>query len=184
MEIEKYIYSDEKDNIINKETNDSDDLIQDDVYQKAVELEFAVLPIARPLPENSGILNEVECNKLVELFNAMTVWQKAPQSVTESAKVINCTNDVCAVMSNKLEQDIKNLVTVSRSLNAFNSLCENDQISLLKYGSTEVMCLRSVLNFDFETDKWTLVLVCNHHNYFKLTMSIIVLSLIRIIANH
>lgn len=160
MEIEKYINSD--DNETDKriaEDESNDELILDDVYQKAVELEFAVLPIARPLPENRSTLNEMECNRLIELFNAMTVWQKAPQSATESAKVLNCTYDVCEVMANKLEQDIKNLVTVSKSLNAFNSLCENDQISLLKYGSTEVMCLRSVLNFDFETNNWTLVLV-------------------------
>ena len=147
MEIEKYMQFEE---------NDKNDEISDDVYQKAVELEFAVLPIVRPLPTNSNTFNEMECNRLTELFNAMKIMETS--ETTNPSEIIN-PNAMCAIMAKKFDHDIRSLVAVSKGLDAFNNLCENDQISLLKYGSSEVFLMRSVLNFNFETNCLTIHLV-------------------------
>ena len=147
MQIEKYIDL--------EETNKSDE-ISDDVYQMAVELEFAVLPIVRPLSTSADVFNEMECNRLTELFNAMSIW-KTPSNVEVSE--LTDHNVVCNNIGLKLENDIKSMVTVSKGLTSFNTLCESDQISLLKHSSIDVFTLRSVVNFNFETQYWTFTLV-------------------------
>ncbi|XP_054153969.1 nuclear hormone receptor HR96-like [Oppia nitens] len=153
VDIESYIFNGEK-----VEDDDNDDDISPDVYQKAVELEFAVLPIARTVGDNSGQFNELEYNRLTELFSALNIMQI---KIPENGVPLSNMEEMCQLMAVKVDTEIRNLVTVSKGLSAFNNMCENDQISLLKYGSLEIFCMRSVLTYDYSNDSWTLVMEDN-----------------------
>lgn len=43
---------------------------------------------------------------------------------------------------------------MAKKINAFKNMCQEDQIALLKGGCTEMMILRSALNYDIEKDMW------------------------------
>lgn len=43
---------------------------------------------------------------------------------------------------------------MSKKISAFKNMCQDDQLALLKGGCTEMMMLRSALNYDPEKDIW------------------------------
>lgn len=43
---------------------------------------------------------------------------------------------------------------MSKKMNAFKNMCQEDQLALLKGGCTEMMILRSALNYDPDKDMW------------------------------
>ena len=43
---------------------------------------------------------------------------------------------------------------MSKKISSFRSLCQRDQIALLKGGCTELMILRSVTTYDAENNSW------------------------------
>jgi hypothetical protein len=49
---------------------------------------------------------------------------------------------------------IRRLIKMSKKIYAFQDLCQEDQIALLKGGCTEMMILRSVVSYDPERDSW------------------------------
>jgi len=49
---------------------------------------------------------------------------------------------------------IKRIIKMAKQIFAFSKLCQEDQVSLLKGGCTELMILRSVINFDSEQKGW------------------------------
>ncbi|XP_029034688.2 nuclear hormone receptor HR96 [Osmia bicornis bicornis] len=49
---------------------------------------------------------------------------------------------------------IRRLIKMAKKINAFKNMCQEDQIALLKGGSTEMMILRSALTYDAEKDMW------------------------------
>lgn len=49
---------------------------------------------------------------------------------------------------------IRRLIKMAKKINAFKNMCQEDQIALLKGGCTEMMILRSALNYDIEKDMW------------------------------
>ncbi|CAG2180470.1 unnamed protein product [Oppiella nova] len=53
------------------------------------------------------------------------------------------------------EIQIRNIIKMSKRLNAFKSLCEQDKMILIKYASFEIITLRTVLNFNFQDMYWT-----------------------------
>ncbi|CAG2163563.1 unnamed protein product [Oppiella nova] len=44
---------------------------------------------------------------------------------------------------------------MSTNMTEFSELCEDDKIALLKKGCTEIICLLTVVTFDFEGEFWT-----------------------------
>ncbi|KAG7162620.1 Nuclear hormone receptor HR96-like 2, partial [Homarus americanus] len=55
---------------------------------------------------------------------------------------------------NLTEIAIRRLIKMSKRVSAFKSLCQEDQIALLKGGCTELMILRSVCAYDPDKDSW------------------------------
>ncbi|EEC11854.1 nuclear hormone receptor 48, putative [Ixodes scapularis] len=55
---------------------------------------------------------------------------------------------------NMTDHAIRRLIKMSKRITAFKSLCQEDQVALLKGGSTELMLLRSVMSYDAERDCW------------------------------
>lgn len=43
---------------------------------------------------------------------------------------------------------------MSKKINAFKNMCQDDQIALLKGGCTEMMILRSAMTYDPDRDSW------------------------------
>lgn len=47
---------------------------------------------------------------------------------------------------------------MSKKINAFKNMCQEDQVALLKGGCTEMMILRSVIQYDIDHAKWKVYL--------------------------
>ncbi|KFM75069.1 Nuclear hormone receptor HR96, partial [Stegodyphus mimosarum] len=115
------------------------------VYAKAVEIEFTELPIRTELT-TSKELNNLEKLKLQELVIANEVLKMPlPCGMSDPSllDVINMTDHA-----------IRRLIKMSKKINAFKNLCQDDQIALLKGGCTELMILRSVMSYDPEKECW------------------------------
>ena len=63
-------------------------------------------------------------------MNASLLW-KAPLEKKVIREITNMT-DCREALTYVYDHEIKNMVKLSKSLNSFNSLCENDRITLLK----------------------------------------------------
>ena len=128
--------------------------ISDAVYQKAVELEFCVLPIKRPINEN--MLNELEGNKLTELLNATSIMKTSNYSLTSKARNML---DVCRVMGLSCEQEIKNIIKMSKKLTAFQQISESDKLVLMKNSCLGLFCMRAVQTFNSDNELLVMSLV-------------------------
>jgi nuclear receptor subfamily 1 group I len=49
---------------------------------------------------------------------------------------------------------IRRLIKMSKKINSFKNMCQEDQIALLKGGCIEMMILRSVMQYDFDRATW------------------------------
>lgn len=49
---------------------------------------------------------------------------------------------------------IRRLIKMAKKINAFKNMCQDDQIALLKGGCTEMMILRSAINYDPDKQIW------------------------------
>jgi hypothetical protein len=131
-------------------------VIPDIVYEKTIEVEFAQIPIRQTITEmNTNIteLNQLENNRLNELSTAMNVLKIPLPRITSEA-----TGLVDAIKMT--DQAIRRVIKMSKKINAFKSLCQSDQIALLKAGCTEMIILRSVMTFNYESEYWTVYNVC------------------------
>ncbi|GIX94732.1 nuclear hormone receptor HR96 [Caerostris extrusa] len=121
------------------------DRIPQSAFTKAVEIEFTELPI-RNSSINSKELNSIEKLKLQELINANEIL-KMP--------LVCGPNDPSLIdVINMTDHAIRRLIKMSKKINSFKNLCQDDQIALLKGGCTELMILRSVMSYDPEKECW------------------------------
>lgn len=51
---------------------------------------------------------------------------------------------------------IKRLIKMVKKINAFKNMCQEDQVALLKGGSTEMMILRSIMQYDVDHNTWNI----------------------------
>ena len=49
---------------------------------------------------------------------------------------------------------IKRIIRMAKKITPFTTMCQADQIALLKGGCTELMILRSVFNYDPDKNSW------------------------------
>ncbi|CAG2168804.1 unnamed protein product, partial [Oppiella nova] len=138
-----------------------------DVYQKAVELEFTAIPIARPLHERLMHFNELEFNRFKEVLEATKLMALTPAPITIQCQMnvihkfnegFQCARNISRIMAIFVERITKSIVKMSKNLQAFNSICENDQIILIKYASFEICVIRAILCFNFEHQYWNLIM--------------------------
>ncbi|XP_054153702.1 nuclear hormone receptor HR96-like [Oppia nitens] len=137
------------------EVNDIID-ISDDIsemtYKKVAELDNTPIPIARPIVSQQLIFNELEANKLCELFSATNFFSESENRFTSGTTNYS---DMHRIMCSKFDQQVLQIVRMSTTLTSFNGICENDKICLIKYGSLELFCMRAVPFYDYITDHWT-----------------------------
>ncbi|CAG2113706.1 unnamed protein product, partial [Medioppia subpectinata] len=97
-------------------------------------------------------LNELELGRFKQLFSSME---------TVKDPLVKCTSraiefaEVFCILQVRNETKFKRIVKMSTNIDAFNELCDEDKIVLLKTGVTEIMTLMTVLNFDYEGEFWT-----------------------------
>lgn len=51
---------------------------------------------------------------------------------------------------------VKRLIKMVKKINSFRNMCQEDQVALLKGGCTEMMILRSIMNYDLDHSTWTI----------------------------
>lgn len=119
--------------------------LPESVYAKVIEIEFSDLPIRNSLIKSKE-LNWLEKQKIEELVIANEVL-KMP---------LNCgvTDPSLLDVINMTDHAIRRLIKMSKRINGFKNLCQEDQIALLKGGCTELMILRSVMSYDSEKECW------------------------------
>lgn len=44
---------------------------------------------------------------------------------------------------------------MAKKISAFKNMCQEDQVALLKGGCIEMMLLRSAMQYDLDSDQWT-----------------------------
>ncbi|XP_048486645.1 nuclear hormone receptor HR96 [Plutella xylostella] len=130
---------------------------------EAIKLEFEAYTSVTPCSGSSRELNEVERAKLNELIVANKTLHApidddvsqfiaaAPAAIKggggkhdpELIKIVNLT----AIA-------IRRLIKMAKKINAFKNMCEKDQVALLKGGCTEMMLLRSTMNYDTQRNSW------------------------------
>lgn len=90
-------------------------------------------------------LTDLELARIQELATANEVL-KLPLACDPDPSLVDVIN--------MTDHAIRRLIKMSKRIAAFKSLCQEDQVALLKGGSTELMLLRSVMSYDAERDCW------------------------------
>lgn len=107
-------------------------------------------------------LNDAERAKLNELI----VANKALLAPLDD-DITNLVGEECKFKNNSGQSDpmlldvinltaiaIRRLIKMSKKINAFKNMCQEDQLALLKGGCTEMLILRSAINYDPDKDMW------------------------------
>ncbi|CAG2112866.1 unnamed protein product [Medioppia subpectinata] len=132
--------------------------IADDVYEKVVQFELSIIPIATDSSAESTPFNDSERKVLRELLNAVhnsLIDCPKTSSVTE----IVTLHELRQTMGYIWEREIQMIVAFMKSLQSFQRLCETDRIALLKNSSFEVLYLLSIMRYNPAADCLTLPMV-------------------------
>ncbi|CAG2167279.1 unnamed protein product [Oppiella nova] len=97
----------------------------------------SVVPMVRPM-----LFPEWDDTRLLELINGAKVYLYA-NSLTPVVRMTDLLQWY-AIIDWFYSKDILKLIAMSKNLSAFDSMCDNDKIALVKYGWFEILCLRSL----------------------------------------
>ncbi|CAH2005506.1 unnamed protein product [Acanthoscelides obtectus] len=131
---------------------------------EAIKLEFEAFSSIAQYNSTSRELNDAERAKLNELIvankallvpiddeldslNRTRVLQSKPQQKTEESTTIVDLINLTALA-------IRRLIKMVKKINSFKNMCQEDQVALLKGGCTEIMLLRSAMNYDPQKRTW------------------------------
>jgi hypothetical protein len=118
---------------------------------------LSVIPIHRPLMDYRNQFNELEGNKLQELLSAAQVF--AERATIHTSDEISFQYMIDYTMIARFDRQLKCAIKMCKMLTEFKSLCENDRISLIKYGLFELFFIRSIINYDTKQQYWRVPLV-------------------------
>ncbi|XP_045607799.2 nuclear hormone receptor HR96 isoform X2 [Procambarus clarkii] len=133
--------------------------MMDSIMNTAISAEYSAFSLLGS--NNPNELNEPEKIKLSELSEA-NKGLMAP--LCEDYNFKDLSNPSLINIINLTEIAIRRLIKMSKRISAFKSLCQEDQIALLKGGCTEMMILRSVCAYDPDKDSWK---IQQDHDRFK-----------------
>lgn len=133
--------------------------MMDSIMNTAISAEYSAFSLLGS--NNPRELNEPEKMKLNELSEA-NKGLLAP--LCEDYNFKDLSNPSLINIINLTEIAIRRLIKMSKRISAFKSLCQEDQIALLKGGCTEMMILRSVCAYDPDKDSW---MIQQDHDRFK-----------------
>ncbi|CAG2168938.1 unnamed protein product [Oppiella nova] len=123
--------------------------ISDDLIKIIADIDLDDIPIERSIAENHKQLNDNELGRLQEVITAcnhslLDLIPVATSEATDFYEFIGC-------LRNKGETEIPLIVRMCRHLRAFDTLCGDDQISLLKFGALEMLIQRLICTYDSAT---------------------------------
>lgn len=131
---------------------------------EAIKLEFDAYSSMAHSRGPSRELNDAERAKLNELIVAnktlsTPVDEDATNWIAEDCRKVNVHNSLLADPAlldviNLTAVAIRRLIKMAKKINAFKNMCQEDQVALLKGGCTEMMILRSVMNYDSSKQTW------------------------------
>ncbi|KAK6622360.1 hypothetical protein RUM44_002171 [Polyplax serrata] len=130
----------------------------DSILSEAIKLEYEAYTSMNSRI-NSRELNDAERAKLNELIVANKALL-APLEDDMSGDdfgfnaIAGCGPSVLVDVLNLTAVAIRRLIKMSKKINAFKNMCQDDQIALLKGGCTEMMILRSAMTYDPDRDSW------------------------------
>ena len=81
------------------------------------------------------------------LIPFQSLLQGNPQQALEADPALVDVINLTAVV-------IRRLIKMAKKINAFKNMCQEDQVALLKGGCTEIMLLRSAMNYDPTKQTW------------------------------
>ncbi|CAG2181121.1 unnamed protein product, partial [Oppiella nova] len=136
-------------------------------YERAFTLGMSICPVDRPLTD-SNIFNELEGNRFTELMSATDLLKIQTSNNTSVVVTIDQFYQIIDIQRNT---DIANVVKMCRHLFGFNTLCDQDQLILLKHGSLEIHSMRSITYYDSDRQYWTMNL--DERNALIITMDFI-----------
>ncbi|CAG2169506.1 unnamed protein product [Oppiella nova] len=117
----------------------------------ASEAQTSMVPVI--ITDYSDNFNEVEGRRLTELQYAVQ-HLKYP-SLQLSQTIVDNFFDAKNIFQCNCDQETRKLVKMSKCLTTFATMCESDQLNLLKYASLEIAIMRMIAYFDFDTQYWT-----------------------------
>lgn len=163
--------------VVNHKSNVAKDILQDvqrvpieansieSILCEAIKLEFEAYTSISQCQSSSRELNDAERAKLNELI----VANKALLMPLDD-DFNNLIGDDCRLQSHPehaLHADpalvdvinltaiaIRRLIKMAKKINAFKNMCQEDQVALLKGGCTEMMILRSAMDYDPTKRTW------------------------------
>ncbi|XP_054152877.1 nuclear hormone receptor HR96-like [Oppia nitens] len=151
------------------ENNNKYNGISDSVYQKAIEMEFSSIPFKEFSVEEFNRFESFRINELrtaiIDLNNR--VYGKCNNNY-QITNEVNDVIDVTKLLAMKCDQAIRKLVVMSKKINSFGSLCQHDQIALMKAGCFEMLIIRSIQNYNYEHDYWAVIMDQNNVTKLKL----------------
>ncbi|CAG2163400.1 unnamed protein product [Oppiella nova] len=99
--------------------------------------------------------NELETNKLRHLFTS-TAYMRDP--VLKKTSKADTYTDAFNVLQTRSDIKCRKIIQMCKTMAQFKELCEDDKIILLKASCPEIICLLSVLTFNFEGEFWTVAI--------------------------
>ena len=105
--------------------------------------------------------NELEMSRLKHLFSS-TTYMKDP--VAKITTKVETYNDFVNATITRSDNKCRRMIQMCKTIDEFKELCEDDKIILLKASCPEIICLLSVLTFDFDGEFWTVAIVCHALN--------------------
>ncbi|CAG2100003.1 unnamed protein product [Medioppia subpectinata] len=100
---------------------------------------------------------ELQDSRLRELMAVTKVWDIPSVFANHMVQITN--RQIMDYMSGIFyDKEVKNVITLSKSLSTFERICDNDRIALVKYGCMDILCLRSVTSYDTINEYWRIVL--------------------------
>ncbi|CAG2106089.1 unnamed protein product, partial [Medioppia subpectinata] len=132
------------------ETDVTDNSITDNTVAinsvSEIQSSFPLIPIFKSLTDYNG-LNQLESNRILELFNASRVIDanfptpKNVVNITDSKVLLRFSGSIA-------EEHIKNIVTFLKGINGFKEMCKHDQFAITKSVSFNLMLARFWSQFD------------------------------------
>merc|ERR1712241_1301099 len=100
-------------------------------------------------------LTDREKARLDELFLASRVLVEPVEHERDQYSMSPEPHNLISVI-NLTDLAIKRIIRMAKKITPFTTMCQADQIALLKGGCTELMILRSVINYDPDKNSWRL----------------------------
>ena len=131
--------------------DDSNSVCTNDVtlVSKTTDLEMNSIrsvPIVRPSLSVYNFIEELRMQELTFACDLLRPWCHYTKVVHEMEQITE--------MYEAVDLIIKKVIEMARMITTFKDLCEMEQMALLKSAVTEMIILRSVLNYMPDKDSW------------------------------